>query len=272
MAKKIALCVGINDYPGTDSDLSGCVNDANDWAKQLQSRGFTVQKLTDKQATRKAMMESLKAIIGSAQTGDSIIFSYSGHGTYTIDKDGDESDGTDECLCPYDINKNGPLTDDELFKIYSAKAPDVKLVIFSDSCHSGTVAKYAPISAPPPVKGKRKMIRKVKFMPPGAFLSKSQVEKIGVIKGMKKGSPPGRYGGLLLSGCQDTELSFDTWFNGRANGVFTYTALDVLKKLPQTATYEQWYNGIKKALPSQQHPQSPNLYGSSDMKKWKIFS
>ena len=29
---KHALCIGINDYPGTGSDLSGCVNDANDWA------------------------------------------------------------------------------------------------------------------------------------------------------------------------------------------------------------------------------------------------
>lgn len=25
-----ALCIGINDYPGTDNDLSGCVNDANE--------------------------------------------------------------------------------------------------------------------------------------------------------------------------------------------------------------------------------------------------
>ncbi len=30
---KRALCVGINDYPGTNSDLSGCVNDAEDWAQ-----------------------------------------------------------------------------------------------------------------------------------------------------------------------------------------------------------------------------------------------
>ncbi|WP_349769079.1 caspase family protein, partial [Zoogloea sp.] len=27
MSKK-ALCIGINDYPGTQNDLSGCVNDA----------------------------------------------------------------------------------------------------------------------------------------------------------------------------------------------------------------------------------------------------
>ena len=28
---KLALCVGINDYPGVSSDLYGCRNDAADW-------------------------------------------------------------------------------------------------------------------------------------------------------------------------------------------------------------------------------------------------
>jgi hypothetical protein len=27
---KHALCIGINDYPGTKMDLDGCVNDAKD--------------------------------------------------------------------------------------------------------------------------------------------------------------------------------------------------------------------------------------------------
>jgi len=27
-----ALLVGINDYPGTDQDLGGCVNDARAWS------------------------------------------------------------------------------------------------------------------------------------------------------------------------------------------------------------------------------------------------
>ena len=30
-----ALCIGINNYPGTNMDLAGCVNDANDWADEL---------------------------------------------------------------------------------------------------------------------------------------------------------------------------------------------------------------------------------------------
>ena len=44
MAKK-ALCIGINDYPGTQSDLSGCVNDAHDWENVLDARGFSVTML-----------------------------------------------------------------------------------------------------------------------------------------------------------------------------------------------------------------------------------
>jgi len=50
-----ALCIGINDYPGTDSDLSGCVNDANDWAAVLKKRGFTVTMLLDRKATGAAI-------------------------------------------------------------------------------------------------------------------------------------------------------------------------------------------------------------------------
>ena len=42
MPKKTALCIGINNYPGTQNDLNGCVNDANDWTAELKARGYTV--------------------------------------------------------------------------------------------------------------------------------------------------------------------------------------------------------------------------------------
>jgi hypothetical protein len=32
-----------------------------------------------------------------------------------------------------------------------------------------------------------------------------------------------------------------------------------------------WFKAIRKALPSQQYPQSPNLYGSSSMKGWGVL-
>ena len=44
---KRSLHIGINDYPGTGSDLSGCVNDANDWREALEQRGFQATTLLD---------------------------------------------------------------------------------------------------------------------------------------------------------------------------------------------------------------------------------
>ena len=92
MANKYALCIGINDYPGTGSDLSGCVNDARDWGAVLRDKGFTVQTLLNSQATRDGILEAMQSIIGSAVNGDSIVFQFSGHGSYIPDEDGDEWD------------------------------------------------------------------------------------------------------------------------------------------------------------------------------------
>jgi hypothetical protein len=272
MAAKLALCIGINDYPGTGSDLNGCVNDANDWADLLKKKGFTVQKLLNSAATRQKILAAMKSLISSAVKGDSIIFQYSGHGTFIPDQNGDEPDGSDECLCPYDINTKGPITDDELYDLFSTKATGVKLVMLSDSCHSGTVAKFAPITTPPTIKGGKAPQRKVRFLPPASFLSKRDISKLGVAKTMRRSSPPGRYGGLLMSGCLDPEYSYDAYFQNRPNGAFTYVALSTAKKLKPNHTYTDWHKAIRKALPSQQYPQSPNLYGSKGMKKWKVFS
>ena len=269
---KRALCIGINDYPGTSSDLAGCVNDANDWASVLSQRGFTVTKLLNKKATGAGIRQAIKALIQGAQKGDSVIIQYSGHGSFVPDKDGDEPDGTDECLCPYDISTKGPITDDELFTLYSDRKPGVKLVIISDSCHSGTVARFAPITTPPTVKGKHAPQRKVRFLPPGTFVSKKKMAELGVRRSIRRSTPPGRYAGLLMAGCQDTEYSYDAYFQGRPNGAFTFVALRELKKLPATANYWAWFKAICKALPSQQYPQSPNLYGSTATKKWKLLS
>ena len=132
------------------------------------------------------------------------------------DEDGDEPDGTDECLCPYDIGTQGPITDDELFDLFSARAAGVRLVMISDSCHSGTVARFAPIVTPPTMRGRGAPRRIVRFLPPAVFLSKRQASKLGVTRALRRSSPPGRYAALLMSGCQDTEYSYDAWFQGRS--------------------------------------------------------
>jgi len=265
--KKIALCVGINDYPGTGSDLAGCVNDAKDWGAALDARGFAVRFLLDKAATGAGIRKAMKDAIGEAAAGDLVVIHYSGHGSFVPDLDGDEPDGTDECLCPYDIQKHGPITDDELSELYATRGPGVKLVMISDSCHSGTVARFAPITTPATAKGKHPPARKVRFLPPGNFLTAKETQGLGP-RLRRAASPPGRHEALLMAGCQDTEYSYDAYFEGRPSGAFTFVALRELARLPKSATYQDWYDRIRKVLPSQQYPQMPNLYGTSAMKGW----
>jgi hypothetical protein len=269
--EKRALCIGINDYPGTGSDLAGCVNDGRDWAAALGKRGFTVDTIFDKKATGDSIRKGIEALVTRAKRGDLVVIQYSGHGSFVPDVDGDEPDGTDECLCPYDIRNKGPITDDEMFDLFSARQQGVKVFMISDSCHSGTVARFAPIKTPPTIKGKGAPQRKVRFLPPSVFLSKREAGKLGMRRAFRSSSPPGRYAALLMSGCQDTEYSYDAYFQGRPNGAFTFVALRALKSLKANATYRDWFNAVKKTLPSQQYPQTPNLYGSNSMKRWKLF-
>ena len=262
---KYALCIGINDYKGTGMDLSGCVNDANDWGKALDARGFTVEALKDKQATRKGIVDGIKATLDQAKAGDSIVIQYSGHGSFVEDENGDEADGTDECICPQDIRDAGEITDDELFDLYGKRPSGSRLVVISDSCFSGTVSKVAKPAD-------NKLCNAAKFLPPQEFLSKRRFAKLGLRRARRAASPPGRYAGLLLSASQDTETAADAYIAGKYHGAFTYFALEALKSLPAGASYREWLARIRKALPSRQYSQTPNLYGSTSMKKWKVFA
>ena len=85
---KHALCIGINDYPGTENDLTGCVNDAHDWAAVLGNRGFTVNLLLDAAATKVAMVTAMVQTIANARSGELVVFTYSGHGTWVPDPRG----------------------------------------------------------------------------------------------------------------------------------------------------------------------------------------
>jgi hypothetical protein len=268
---KSAICIGINNYPGTQNDLAGCINDADDWAAAFDRRGIAVQRLKDRQATGNAIRSAIRRLVSGAKAGDLIVVQYSGHGSYVPDENGDEPDGADECLCPYDVRSKGPITDDELFELYSARPSGVRLLMISDSCNSGTVARFAPITTPPAAAGKNPPQTKVRFLPPAAFLPRRQAAKFGVRRGVRRSSPPGRNAGLLLAACQDAEYSYDATFEGRPNGAFSFVALQTLAKLPKNATYLDWYKAIRKMLPSQQYPQTPNLYGTASMKKWKVL-
>jgi len=257
---KTALC--INDYPGTGSDLAGCVNDARDWADALTERFFSTDVLLDAEATGEAIREGIRRKLGGASSGDVVVITYSGHGTWVPDDDGDEPDRRDEALCPYDVFTAGPLLDDELYEIFAERERGVRAVLISDSCHSGTVARFAPSLRPE--------AGTVRFLPPAAFLTPDKARRAARIPRAPAGRP--RYANLLMSGCQDVEYSYDAHFDNRPNGAFTYVALSVLRDLKQDATYRDWMAEIARRLPSQDYPQTPGLNGSGTQRGWPVLS
>jgi uncharacterized caspase-like protein len=78
---KKAVCIGINNYPGTSNDLQGCVNDANDWCALLNDYGFETSLLLDSQATRQNVKTALQNLVLAVKQGDVAVLTYSGHGT-----------------------------------------------------------------------------------------------------------------------------------------------------------------------------------------------
>jgi metacaspase-1 len=75
----------------------------------------------------------------------------------------------------------------------------------------------------------------------------------------------------VVTGCQETEYSYDAYFRGHPNEAFTFVALQTLAGLSRSATYEDRCLAIRKELPSRQYPQTPSLYGTKRMKQWKVF-
>lgn len=262
---KTALCVGINDYPGTSADLSGCVNDVNDWKAALEPRGFTVTTLIDRDATKGNMVESLTKLFRDAASGDTVVFQYSGHGSFVADLDGDEPDGRDEVLCPSDIGSSVYLVDDELHELFGLAKPGVKIVFLSDSCHSGSVSRFR--MADPDVDHGTKS----RFLPPETFLRDFEMPGVAVASRGRRKRRAKAPRALLVSGCLDHQTSADAWFGGRANGAFSHYALRTLKQLPAGATYRQWHAAIRQHLPSVYFPQEPNLFASNAQANWKVF-
>jgi hypothetical protein len=244
---KKAICIGINNYPGTSNDLQGCVNDANDWSALLNDIGFETSLMLDSQATRQNVKAALSNLIASAGEGDVIVFTYSGHGTQVVDLSGDEGDSYDEAIYVYD----GTILDDDLRTIINKINPKSTLVVISDSCFSGSVTRLIPENSKP------------RFMP---------VETISALRAVRQRFllPEMNMPEILISGCSDSEYSYDAQINGRYNGAMSALALSVIKQ-NQRLTYNEFYAGLRKLLPSSEYPQTPQLEGTDINKNTLLF-
>jgi hypothetical protein len=268
MAKR-AVCIGINDYPGTFNDLGGCVNDANDWADLLKDEfgfGKDVQIITDSAATKDKIVKALEDLVTGSEDGDIAVFTYSGHGTWVYDQgEFDESDNRDEAICAYD----GIILDDEIREVIRKMESGVRLTVISDSCHSGGVTRAMLTRARSTDEESVDTAPRPRYMPPKNDLDALRTELIPVRKRFLY--PESDMQEILISGCNATEYSYDAVIGGRRNGAMTALAIRVIKSNP-SRTYKKFHKELRKLLPSTRYPQSPQLEGSDDNIKRPLFS
>lgn len=142
-----ALVIGIDQYTPPIHNLEGAVNDAKMIAQALKAVGVEeVTLLTNTEASRDAIYHAWQALVAQAKAGDTIIFTYAGHGAQHPERvKGTEVDGKDEFFVLSGFSEQGPSTyeriiDDDLQAWFSA-VPQLNIVLVSDSCHSGTMTR-----------------------------------------------------------------------------------------------------------------------------------
>ena len=267
MTKK-AFCVGINDYPGEENDLNGCVNDANDWANLLVEHfdfpSSDVKVITDSEATKQNMIGGIKDLLAGAQAGDVLVVTNSSHGSYVADKSGDEPK-YDEIICPYDIMEN-VLLDDELRELFAGLPDGVALTVISDSCFSGTVTRAAPFRPVPDDRRVRFLnprVRGDEELTPTEFnRARSKRPEKYPESGMKE---------ILLSGASDKQYATDAVIEGTYHGAMTYFAIQAIREANYQITYAQLIERLRDLIAAD-YSQDPQLEGKEENKQKQIFT
>jgi hypothetical protein len=113
--------------------------------------------------------------------------------------------------------------------------------------------------------------QRTRFLPPSSFLNEQGQVRAQAVEDMKTTDSSRKQGVLLISAARDDQYSYDTEFDGRPNGAFTYFALQTLRNFPATASYHEWLQQILRFLPDARWPQEPNLDGHPEQLAWPVF-
>ncbi|KAL0387136.1 UNVERIFIED_CONTAM: Metacaspase-1 [Sesamum radiatum] len=144
--KRALLCCV--QYKNQKFELKGTKHDLNNMrdllVKQFRFPTASMLILAEKEPyqapTRKNIEDAFQWLMRDIQSGDSLVFYFSGHGLRQRSVYGDEIDGFDETICPVDFETNGMISDNYINKtIVNPLIQGVTLHAIIDSCHSGTV-------------------------------------------------------------------------------------------------------------------------------------
>ncbi|GLT64723.1 hypothetical protein SLA2020_371980 [Shorea laevis] len=235
LRKRAVLC-GVS-YKNCKHKLKGTVNDAMNM-KHFLKRHFDfhtdqIRLLTEETdqldliPTKRNIEKALSWLVEDCQSGDSLVFFYSGHGLRQPDFDNDEIDGFDETICPVDFEKEGMIVDNYINDtIVRPLKAGVTLHAIVDACHSGTVLDLVHVYS----------------------RHRGQWEDNRPPSGVDKGTSGGL--AICISACEDDQLASDTSaFESKMNGAMTFLLTDVVKShlgITYGNLLDKIYNRIEK--------------------------
>ena len=228
--KRKALLIGIN-YYGTPYKLSGCITDVDSLNNKFGSSYDMkiITDLTNQKPTRSVILSEFSALLESANSGDTVLFTFSGHGSYTIDLNREEMDGKDEMIISCDLQ--GVIDDDFKTVICQKLKTGATLIALFDSCHSGTILD-------------------LKYSYPSYT--------VGVSSSLNTIDTSGNV--ILISGCLDNQTSAEANIvEGKMSGAMTWSLLETLKQYPTGLTWNTLLTNMRKLLSSSGFIQIPQL-------------
>jgi metacaspase-1 len=298
MSVRKALLVGINAYP--DAALRGCINDVQQMKGLLkQYYGFQddgIKVMLDGEATAAGIKAGLAWLAEGGADADAVrIFHYSGHGTDVADQNGDEPDGRDECLVPFDYKTAGFITDDVLKTLYDKFPVNGNLTLVMDSCHSGTVNRapnedivfrFLPVpdaeqekidaAAAKFAKDQQEYVFKEIKKMRGKDLSDTELR--AKVSDLMASFEKKRFGdvrttesNVLLAGCRPDQTSADARIAGEYHGAFTYYLAEAIQQAKGQITYKQLADKVGKKLKSGSFAQIPQLEYAGQRDQTPIF-
>ena len=299
-----ALLVGINSYP--IKPLRGCVNEVLQIKNLLENRfGFSeanIRVLLNEDANLEAIQASLAWLAqeeveapnhtsrgsGSKKTeardeASLRVFHFSGHGTYVVDLNGDEPDGRDECLVPFDFSTAGMLTDDALKELYDRFPRSGNLTLVMDCCHAGSVDKEAgrdvvtrflPISLEEQEsidaaahqfgQNQRQFIVEEISRLRDSGLSDNELNGeisrlVDQFQKQRFGDLRLRDGNVLLAACRPDQQAADALLSGDYHGAFTYCLVRTAEQARGTLPYNDLLQGTAHKMNTLGFTQIPQL-------------
>lgn len=276
--EKRALIIALGNYPANSgwNNLSS-VNDARLMQTVLKSQGFSdkyITILSDEQATKTNILKSLETLIYQSNSSDVVVFHFSGHGQQITDLNGDEPDGYDEALIPYDAQKTpsgtykgkNHLVDDELngylYKLRKKTGPAGDVIFFLDACHSGTATRGRDDNATyrgTPEKFHLKPSNEISVNEKKAFDEQINHQE----RGAAELSP---YAVISASGQQELNLEIRDQ-NNVEYGSLTFALGKVLGSQRGKLSYSALFDWLRNEMWAQfagKHQQNPQLEGMPD--------